>query len=758
MAYSWALNSAENRLTPWSNDPVMDCPGEVLYLRDEETARIWTPTPQPAGDGFPYQVTHGAGYSEWRHHSHGLEQRLRVFVPVDSPVKIVRLRLRNTSGRIRRITSTYYAEWVLGRSRRATQPFIATEYDSDQHALLARCSWNADFADRTAFLVSDRTPHGVTADRSEFIGRDGGLERPAGLGRFGLSDRVETSGDPCAALQIHLDIAPDEEAEVLFALGQGCDRSRACELAQYWSNAERVDRAWLKLREHWNHLLDGIRIETPDPAFDLMINRWLLYQSLSSRILARSGFYQSSGALGFRDQLQDRLAFTHVDPEGVRDHIIACAARQFREGDVLHWWHPPGNRGVRTRSSDDLLWLPFVTAEYVRVTGDRAVLDVEIPFLEAPPLGEKERDRYALFDTSREIGSLFEHCERALERGVTSGAHGLPLIGDGDWNDGMNRIGDCGVGESIWLAWFAISTMSDFAKLCEDRSDKGRATSWRRRAHALTQSVQREGWDGEWYLRAFDDEGLPWGSKDSDECRIDSVSQSWAVLSGAAPLDRADLALCAADRELVRDEEKLVCLLWPPFDTTRRDPGYIKGYPPGMRENGGQYTHAATWLAWAFAKSGNGDRAVDIFRYTNPISHAATREDAVRYAVEPYAIAADICSAPPHTGRGGWTWYTGAAAWAWRLGVEAILGIKRVGDELEIDPRIPRQWAECRVLMRFPNGALEIRIENPDGVGSGVQEILVDDQRLIERMVRIPVDGHEHQVVVRLGESSESGS
>jgi cyclic beta-1,2-glucan synthetase len=581
------------------------------------------------------------------------------------------------------------------------------------------------------------------------------LERPAGLGRFGLSDRAETSSDPCAALQIHLDIAPDEEAHVLFALGQGRDRDQACELAQHWSNTERVDRAWLKLREHWDRLLDGIRVETPDPAFDLMINRWLLYQSLSSRILARSGFYQSSGAFGFRDQLQDRLAFLHVDPEGVRDHIIACAARQFREGDVLHWWHPPGNRGVRTRSSDDLLWLPFVTAEYVRATGDRAILDVEIPFLEAPPLGEKERDRYALFDTSREIRSLFEHCERALERGVTSGAHGLPLIGDGDWNDGMNRIGDRGIGESIWLAWFAIRTMSDFAKLCEARSDKSRATSWRRRARALMQSVQTDGWDGEWYLRAFDDEGHPWGSKNSEECRIDSISQSWAALSGAAPPDRVDLALRAADRELVRDEEKLACLLWPPFDATRRDPGYIKSYPPGMRENGGQYTHAATWLAWAFATRGNGDRAVDIFRCISPISHAATREDAVRYAVEPYVIAADIYSAPPHTGRGGWTWYTGAAAWAWRLGVEAILGIKRAGDELEIDPRIPKQWAECRMVVRFPSGALEILIENPDGTGSGVREILVDDQRLSERTVRIPVDGNEHQVVVRLGESSE---
>jgi cyclic beta-1,2-glucan synthetase len=394
----------------------------------------------------------------------------------------------------------------------------------------------------------------------------------------------------------------------------------------------------------------------------------------------------------------------------------------------------------------------------VRVSGDQAILDVEIPFLDAPPLGEKERDRFAQFDTSLEKRSLFEHCERALERGVTRGIHGLPLIGDGDWNDGMNRVGDRGIGESIWLAWFAISAMDAFAELCDARTDERRATTWRRRAHSLKQSVQREGWDGEWYLRALDDEGLPWGSKDSGECRIDSISQSWAILSGASPLERADRALRAADRELVRDEEKLVRLLWPPFDATRRDPGYIKSYPPGTRENGGQYTHAATWLAWAFAKRGNGDRAADIFRYINPISHAATREDAIRYAVEPYVIAADIYSAPPHSGRGGWTWYTGAAAWAWRLGVEAILGIKRVGDELEIDPRIPREWAECRVAMRFADGALQIRIENPDGIGSGLGEISVDGQQLTGRAVQIPVDGREHQVVIRLGEFSESGA
>jgi len=753
MAYSWALNSAENRLTPWSNDPVTDRPGEVLYLRDEENAQIWTPTPQPAGDGSAYQVIHGAGYSEWRHHSQGLEQKLRVFVPVRAPVKIVRLKLRNVTARIRRITATYYAEWVLGRNRRTTQPFIVTEYDSNQHALLARCSWNAEFADCTAFLTSDRVPHGISTDRCEFIGREGERRRPAGLRRFGLSGRAGACSEPCAALQIHLDIAPGEEADAVFVLGQGSDRLHACELARQWSKHEQADQAWLELQEYWDHMLGGISIETPDPAFDLMVNRWLLYQSLSSRIFARSAFYQSSGAFGFRDQLQDHLALLHADPKAVRDHILACAARQFVEGDVLHWWHPPANRGVRTRCSDDLLWLPYATAEYVRATGDRTILDARLPFLDAAPLGPKERDRYSTFEAGRDARPLFEHCERALERGVTSGRHGLPLMGDGDWNDGMNRIGDRGIGESVWLAWFAISAMNAFAELCEARSDPARALTWQRRARALQQSAQQVAWDGGWYVRAFDDEGFAWGSTDSGECRIDSISQSWAILSGAAPPDRADLALQAANRDLVRDQEKLACLLWPPFDATRRDPGYIKAYPPGMRENGGQYSHAATWLAWAFAKRGNGERAVAIFRCINPISHAATREDALRYGVEPYVVAADVSSVPPRTGRGGWTWYTGAAAWAWRLGVEAILGISRVGEELKIEPCIPREWQGYRVAMKFPRGALDIRVENSEHTGGGVREILIDDQPLAERTLRIPDDGSRHSVIVRLGRS-----
>jgi cyclic beta-1,2-glucan synthetase len=567
-----------------------------------------------------------------------------------------------------------------------------------------------------------------------------------------LSDRVGEGGDPCAALQIHLDIEPGEETEFHFALGQGRDREHAMELAQHWRQADRLDTAWIQLREHWDDLLGSVRVETPEPAFDLMINRWLLYQTLSARILARTGFYQSSGAIGFRDQLQDVLALVHADPQRVRNHILACAEQQFEEGDVMHWWHPPANRGVRTRCSDDLLWLPFATAHYVLTTGDLEILKEKVPFLSAPLLDAKEHDRFARFEAAGEPHSLLEHCERALEKGVTSGAHGLPLIGDGDWNDGMNQVGNRGRGESIWLAWFSVATMKDFAQICEMGGDASLARSWRRRAHNLTQAVERVGWDGEWYLRAFDDEGRPWGSSESEECRLDSISQSWAVLSGAALPERAESAARSAESELVRDEEKLVRLLWPPFDSTPRNPGYIKAYPPGIRENGGQYTHAATWLGWALAKLGDGDGAARIFRLINPISHTATRADAILYRVEPYVMAGDIAAAPPHTGRGGWTWYSGSAAWAWRLGVEAILGVRRVGDKLEIDPRIPASWKKCSIALRFPGGAFNIRIVDPQGRGCGVCELRLDGDLLTGRCVPLPEDGGEHEVFVRLGD------
>jgi len=747
--YTWSGNSGEFRLTPWTNDPVLDSPGESLYLRDEETAEVWTPTPGPTGSALTCQIRHGAGYSEWRQHGRGLACRMRVFVPAADPVKIVELHVRNHTDRPRRITATYYARWLLGREPEAGVAHVFTDYDTPTRSLRARNSWNSDFANRVAFLTADREPHGFTADRTEFLGHAGDPRTPDALRRVGLGGAVGGGLDPCAALQVHLDIAPGSEARTHFVLGAGRDADQASQLSQRWREPSRVDEASGELAAHWESLLSAVTVTTPEPAMDLLINRWALYQTLSSRILARTGFYQSSGAIGFRDQLQDSLALLYCDPSRTRAHLVECASRQFEEGDVLHWWHPPRGRGVRTRCSDDLLWLPYAAASYVAATGDVGVLDEVVPFLSAPPLSRDEHDRYDLFEHGGMRASLFEHCRRALERGVTHGSHGLPLIGDGDWNDGMNRVGSKGRGESVWLGWFAGATAREFGELCSRRGESEAAETWRACAEELFAAARDSGWDGEWYRRAFDDEGTPWGSASSDECRIDSIAQSWAVLSGGAPRERTEQALRSTESMLLRDDDRLACLLWPPFDLTARDPGYIKTYPPGIRENGGQYSHAAAWLGWAWAEAGDGDRAARVFRMINPIERTQTSEAVERYRLEPYAVAADIASVAPHAGRGGWSWYTGAAAWTWRLGVEAILGLQPQGACVRIEPRIPRDWPGFEARIRTRGGVLEIAVENTLEPGGDPVEISVDGARIAGSLVELPSNGETRRVKVR---------
>ncbi|MHC4952859.1 MAG: GH36-type glycosyl hydrolase domain-containing protein [Planctomycetota bacterium] len=751
--YTWALNSGENRLTPWTNDPVLDPPGEALYLRDELTAEVWTTTRLPAGSNAICQVRHGAGYTEFRQHSQGLEQRMRVFVAATDPVKIVRLSLRDTWNRPRRITATYYAEWVLGRRRAESVRFIVPDYDPLHRMLLARSSWNAEFGERVAFLASDRPPHGFTTDRAEFVGREGDLARPVALTRVGLSGEVRVGRDPCAALQVHVDIEPGGEEVLHFVLGEGDDTGHTHDLVTRYRHPAAVEAAWHELEAHWDERLGAVQVRTPEPAMDLLLNRWLLYQAISSRLLGRTGFYQSSGAFGFRDQLQDAMALVHVDPAQLRQHLLECARHQFEAGDVLHWWHPPAGRGVRTRCSDDMLWLPWVAAFYVEATGDSGVLDEEVPFLAGEPLGEKEHQRYEQFAATRDTASLFEHCRRSIEHGVKEGERGLPLIGDGDWNDGMDRVGRKGRGESVWLAWFILSTVDGFARLCDRRGEGELGAMWRERADAIGRAVERTSWDGAWYRRAYDDDGHPLGSAGEDECQIDSIAQSWSVLCGAADPARAAQALHSAEERLVRERDRVACLLWPPFDHTARDPGYIKAYPPGIRENGGQYSHAAVWLAWAFARRGDGERAERLFRLMNPILHARSAEEVERYRVEPYVIAADVAGAPPHVGRGGWTWYTGSASWAWRLGVEAILGLQRVGGRLRIDPCLPPAWEEFEAHVRGPHGSLRVHVANAAGAGRGVAAMEVDGIPVASNEVAFPEGGGERHVRVWLGKS-----
>ena len=756
---TWSLNSGENRLTPWRNDPVLDAPSEALYLRDEETAAVWSPTPLPAGRSGTTLVRHGAGYTTYERESHGLVQELTIFVPRDAALKIVRLRVKNTLARHRRLTATYYAEWVLGSRRESQRPFIVSAFDREHECLLATCEWNAEFAGRVAFLASKHKAHGFTADRTEFLGRRGDYERPEALERWGLSGRVDVGADPCAALQVHIDLAAGEEMETHFILGQSASHEEALALVTRFRDATVVEDAWKDLGAFWDDILGNIRVKTPEPSMDLMLNRWLLYQALSARVFGRTGFYQSSGAFGYRDQLQDVLALLHAAPQVARAHLLEAAKHQFVEGDVLHWWHPPSGRGVRTRCSDDLAWLPYVTAEYVAATGDAQILDEAVPFLKGDPLREDEHDRYAQYETSETSAPLFDHCRRALERAVTSGAHGLPLMGDGDWNDGMSRVGAEGRGESVWLGWFLCATMDRFADLEARQPGNVEATRWRARSAALREKIQEVAWDGAWYLRAFHDDGSLVGSAKSRECRIDSIAQSWAVLSSAATGSkkatygpRARAAVHAADAELVKEAERLVLLFWPPFDTTLHDPGYVRAYPPGVRENGGQYTHAATWLGFAHAALGDGERAERIFRLLNPSLHAGTAGAAQRYRVEPYALAGDVYSAPPWVGRGGWTWYTGAASWMWRLGTEAILGLRKEDGHLRIEPCIPASWNGFEAWVRMGKQSLHIVVENPDHVATGVATLTLDGGALSSN--RVDVDANTtgaHEVRVRLG-------
>jgi cyclic beta-1,2-glucan synthetase len=698
--FTWAVNSGENRLTPWSNDPVADPLGEVIYLRDEESAAIWSVTPAPCGADTACRVTHSPGVTEWRRASRGLEQTLSVFVAPDAPVKLFVLDLTNPGRHVRRVTATCYAEWVLGAVTELSRSHVVCDYDPGSTTLLARSGWNPEFADRTAFLTSSHPPHSLSCDRRAFLGANGRRDTPAGLVAWDLGGTLSDGADPCAAYQVHLDLAPGATERVVFALGQGDDLEHALRLARDWQSPERAEAARAEVEAVWTRRLGAIEVRTPDPAFDLMANRWLLYQAFASRILARSGFHQSGGAYGFRDQLQDMLALLPVEPDRVRAHLLESAAHQFEEGDVLHWWHPPSGRGVRTRCSDDMLWLPYVAARYVEATGDRAILEEPVPFLAAPELKPDEEDRYNVYVAGGQVAPLLDHCLRALERGVTSGANGLPLIGGGDWNDGMDAVGRHGRGESVWLAWFAAAAAEGFADLAVGAGRGIVAELWRSRATQLRETADSVGWDGAWYRRAFDDDGIPWGSAENEECRIDSIAQSWSVLSGPAPAPRARQAMASLAEHLIDDDARLVRLLAPPFEHTPRNPGYIRAYPPGVRENGGQYTHAAAWAGLAFAALGDGDGAWRVFDIINPVRRTDTAERAAFYRGEPYVLPGDVLGAAPHTGRAGWTWYTGAAAWTWKLAIEGIIGARIIDGKLDLRPCLPRDWpgveATCR--------------------------------------------------------------
>ncbi len=751
--FTWSLNSHENQLTPWSNDHLTDALGEFFYLRDEATGDIWSPTALPIRDEMAtYVARHGQGYSRFQHGSHGITADLVQFVPKEDPVKISRLVLQNDSGRVRRLSVTAYAEWVLGSSGAATAPHIVSEFDPQSRALFARNAWKGEFGGRIAFADLGGEQTSFTCDRREFLGRNGSAAQPTALSQAGpLSSSVGPALDPCAALQRSFELRPGARIEIVFLLGQGESREHARQLIDRYRAAD-LDKILAAAADRWNDILCGLQVETPDPEMDMLLNRWLLYQTLSCRVWARAAFYQLSGAYGFRDQLQDVMALAVTRRDVAREQILLAASRQFVEGDVQHWWHPPSGRGIRTRISDDLLWLPYVVNHFVETHDDMGILDESVPFLEGDLLAEGQNESYFQPRVSQTRASIFEHCARAIDRSLAVGRHELPLMGTGDWNDGMNLVGQHGQGESVWLGWFLHDVLSKFARIADARGEHQRAETWRLHTSALKVALEREGWDGEWYRRAFFDDGTPLGSAEDLECRIDSIAQSWGVISGAAERGRATRAMAAVDRQLVVRPAGVVRLLAPAFDKAPLDPGYIKGYVPGIRENGGQYTHASVWSVIAFAALGDGDKAGELFRMLNPISRASTRAGVQRYKVEPYVVAGDVYGEPPHVGRGGWTWYTGAAGWLYRGGVEWMLGFRLKGTAFTVDPCIPRNWPGYTLRFCYHSATYQIRVDNPSSVARGVVMTEVEGRRSVG-VANIPLvdDGALHHVRILLG-------
>ena len=760
--FTWALNSREHQITPWSNDPITDRPGEALYLRDEETGEVWGPTAAPIRDpGATYIARHGQGYSRFELAARDLELSLCMFVAMRDPIKISRLRIRNTARRPRRLSITAYAEWVLGTARGSSAPFILTELDADTGALFARNPWDATFGSRVAFADLEGLQSQWTADRGEFLGRHGTLEMPAAMAaRAPLAKRAGAGLDPCCALRTSVDLQPGQSVDVVFFLGEADDAAAARSLLARYRNAN-LDAVFSEVTEHWEHVLGAVQVKTPDRSLDIILNRWMLYQALVCRIWARTAFYQASGAYGFRDQLQDGMALAVVRPDLTREHLLRAGGRQFIAGDVQHWWLPPvaagaTGQGVRTRISDEVVWLAYCAVQYIETTGDTAVLDEQIPFLEGRALQPEEHDAFFMPSISDETQTLFEHCARGLEHALQVGEHGLPLFGTGDWNDGMNRVGEKGKGESVWLGWFLQTTLVAFAPVAEARGEWGRAAKWLAHAAALAKSLE-QAWDGDWYRRGYFDDGTPLGSAASTECRIDSIAQSWSVIGGAGDPGRAAHAMANVQSRLVQPDPGLVLLFTPPFDHTPHDPGYIKGYPPGVRENGGQYTHAATWAVIAQALLGHGEEAARLFTFLNPISHTSSRADVQRYKVEPYVVAADVYSVAPHAGRGGWTWYTGSASWMYRAGLEWILGFRVRAGTLQLTPNIPADWPGFEIFFRHASARYEILVENPHRVSHGVARVELDGRRLAagESHIRLADDGRTHKIRLTLGQPGD---
>ncbi len=748
-AYTWAINAHEYRITPWSNDPVSDAGGEAFYIRDEESGHFWSPCPYPSKGETPYLVTHEFGVTSFEHLHQGISSEMCVFVDTELPIKFILLKIKNQSGKARKLSATGFLEIIMGDLRSKTNMHVISELEPGTGALLFRNRYNSAFAERVTFFKVNTEKPSYTTDRSEFIGRNRNLANPQAMNRNQLSGKVGAGIDPCAALQAKFELLDGAEKDIIFQIGNEVNTHEAIGLIQNFIDHDHVILSLHHVKNYWQEVLGAVHVHTPDVGVNFLANGWLTYQTLACRIFARSGFYQSGGAFGFRDQLQDVLGLIHTQPELTRAQILLSASRQFEEGDVQHWWHPPEGRGVRTRCSDDLLWLPFATSHYVEATGDTGILSISVGFLESRLLHLDEDSFYDLPVRGIQSGSLFEHCVRAINHSLHFGEHGLPLIGSGDWNDGMDQVGVKGKGESVWLGFFLFEVLNRFAETAILFEDIAFANTCVMEAAKLQTNLETSAWDGDWYKRAWFDDGTPIGSHINEECKIDAIAQSWSVLSKAGSPERQKIAMASLDKFLVNKDLKLIQLLDPPFnDVHGPNPGYIKGYVPGVRENGGQYSHAAIWALMAFAGLGNREKVWELFDMIQPINHGIDPESVQIYKVEPYVMAADVYANESHKGRGGWTWYTGSAGWMYQFIISSLLGMELKVEKLVFKPCFPKDWPSVTITYQFRTATYRFTVfQDSDLVGSYWN---TDSQREEGNAVPLLDDGAVHEVEVHI--------
>lgn len=723
--YSWHKNSRLNRVTAWQNYACYDIPSEIIYLKDMQTKKVWSLGLNPMPDSKNYNVIYGFGYTKYIHKSDGLEQELEIFVPKEDGIKVQILKLKNTTLNRKKIKIVYYMKPVLGEDEIKTNGYINLKYDANNNIICAQNLYNSEFTNDVIYVSNSEKIKSYTGDKNFFIG-EGNLSNPESLKRTSLNNENSLGKNPCIAYEIEVEIESLSEKEIIFTLGAEETIIDSKNVAYKYSKIQNCKQELEKVKNYWKEELGKLQVKTPLESLNIMLNGWIIYQTLESRLIGKTGFYQSGGAYGFRDQLQDTLALKYINPEILKKQIIKHSKHQFIEGDVEHWWHDETQRGIRTKFSDDLLWLVYLTCEYIEFTGDYSILEEQTPYLTGKLLDENEDERYDRYVQSEKIESIFEHCKKAIEKSLNFGENGLPKIGTGDWNDGFSTVGNKGKGESIWLGFFLYNVLDRFIPICKIKEENNLVEKYEKIKENLKRALNTNGWDGRWYKRAFMDDGNTLGSMENEECRIDSIAQSWSVISNAGDNDKKYISMESLENHLIDRENGIIKLLDPPFDKGKLEPGYIKAYLPGVRENGGQYTHAAIWVIIAEALLGFGDKATELYRMVNPIEHARTKEACNKYKVEPYVIPADIYGCNNLAGRGGWTWYTGSSSWYYKAGIEYILGLKIKNGYLSIEPCIPKDWKEYSIRYKWKNSVYNINIKNPNNKNSGVEKVVIN--------------------------------